>query len=101
MSTCTICGGLIAEPNKAYGFAGKFCHCGWAAKPEPYKDIESTPEETRRQWEEFNKRTLSKGDVKKPSLSHILNLCEQLSSREISALIVFLGEIHDEKKDGA
>lgn len=24
---CSVCGGLIAEPNKAYGYAGKWCHC--------------------------------------------------------------------------
>lgn len=25
---CHHCGGLIGEPNKAYGWAGKWCHCG-------------------------------------------------------------------------
>lgn len=24
---CIVCGGLIAEPNKAYGYAGPMCHC--------------------------------------------------------------------------
>jgi hypothetical protein len=24
---CQQCGGLIAEPNLAYGYGGKFCHC--------------------------------------------------------------------------
>lgn len=33
MSTCQTCGGLIAEPNKAYGYAGKFCHCTWPRLP--------------------------------------------------------------------
>jgi hypothetical protein len=29
---CKNCWGLIAEPNKIYHYAGKFCHC---TKPEP------------------------------------------------------------------
>lgn len=24
---CPKCGGLIAEPNKVYGWAGKWCYC--------------------------------------------------------------------------
>lgn len=24
---CQTCGGLIAEPGKAYGYAGPYCHC--------------------------------------------------------------------------
>lgn len=24
---CKTCGGLIGEPNKAYGWAGKWCRC--------------------------------------------------------------------------
>ena len=31
---CHKCGGLIMEPNKAYGYAGKVCHCMWQA---PYQ----------------------------------------------------------------
>lgn len=27
MSTCVYCNGLIAEGNKVYGYAGKFCNC--------------------------------------------------------------------------
>lgn len=26
-STCGRCGGLIAQPGKVYGYAGKWCHC--------------------------------------------------------------------------
>ena len=26
-STCGRCGGLIAQPGKVYGWAGKWCHC--------------------------------------------------------------------------
>ena len=26
-TTCMTCGGLIAEPGKVYGWAGKWCHC--------------------------------------------------------------------------
>lgn len=24
---CQRCGGLVAEPMKPYGYAGRFCHC--------------------------------------------------------------------------
>jgi len=27
MSMCFQCGGLIMEPNTAYGYVGKVCHC--------------------------------------------------------------------------
>ncbi len=27
MSVCANCGGFIGEPGKAYGYAGKWCHC--------------------------------------------------------------------------
>jgi hypothetical protein len=27
MDTCLNCGGAIGEPGKAYGYAGKWCHC--------------------------------------------------------------------------
>lgn len=37
MSTCQTCGGLIAEPNKAYGYAGKFCHCRWPDRLFPHQ----------------------------------------------------------------
>jgi hypothetical protein len=33
MSTCQNCEGLIAEPGKAYSYAGKFCTC---PKSRPY-----------------------------------------------------------------
>lgn len=26
--SCGRCGGLIAEPGRVYGYAGKWCHCG-------------------------------------------------------------------------
>lgn len=111
MKTCEYCGGAIAEPNEVTGWAGKWCHC-WmgrgyvAGQPAihigpvpggqvPYADIEKTTEEIRKQWDDFNKRTLSKGDVKKPSFSHILNLCEQLSASDIKALIGVLQQMHD------
>lgn len=28
-NTCAHCYGLIMEPGKAYGYAGKTCQCGW------------------------------------------------------------------------
>lgn len=27
MKTCLNCSGAVGEPGKAYGFAGKWCHC--------------------------------------------------------------------------
>lgn len=27
MQSCAACGGAIGEPGKAYGYAGKWCHC--------------------------------------------------------------------------
>ena len=32
MRSCAACGGLIGEPGKAYGYAGRWCHC---TKPLP------------------------------------------------------------------
>lgn len=26
-SICSVCGGLIPEPNKSYGYTGKWCEC--------------------------------------------------------------------------
>lgn len=101
MRTCTYCGGGIAEPGEVTGWAGKWCHCwmgrGYVAgqNPEPFKGIDYIPEETRRQMDEFNKRNFNKGNVKKPSFSHILNLCEQLSLAELRALIGVLNQMHD------
>ena len=37
----------------------------------------------------------AKGNVKKPSFSHILNLCGQLSLEELKALIGVLTALHD------
>lgn len=39
-SMCRKCGGLIGEPGKAYGWAGKWCHC---AIEEPPAKIERLP----------------------------------------------------------
>ena len=94
MSTCTICGGLIPEPNKVYSWAGKWCHCwmgrGYVAG-QPYNQDDSTSvEEYLKQREER-----IKGSVHKPALSHILNLCEQLSPAEVKALIGVLNTMHD------
>ncbi len=33
MSLCMTCGGFIVEANKAYGYAGKFCHCATPRSP--------------------------------------------------------------------
>lgn len=33
MQTCAACGGAIGEQGKAYGYAGRWCHC-----PKPIPD---------------------------------------------------------------
>lgn len=50
MSTCANCSGLIAEPGKAYGYAGKWCFCTYA-KPERRVIDEPKPD-----WGELQKR---------------------------------------------
>ena len=27
MRVCTACGGVVGEPGKVYGYAGRWCHC--------------------------------------------------------------------------
>lgn len=34
-NTCTKCGGFVGEPMKAYGYAGKWCHCVEPSKLTP------------------------------------------------------------------
>ncbi len=41
MTMCTGCGGMIAEPGKLYGWAGKWCHC-WR-RPAGYIETENLP----------------------------------------------------------
>lgn len=66
MATCLRCDGLIAEPGKVYGFAGKFCHCGWEVSQKP-----------------------------KVTPMTILQQCEKMSLDEVKALIVLLSAYHD------
>ena len=42
MRSCAACGGLIGEPGKAYGYAGRWCHC---TKPLPndYPHVQGFP----------------------------------------------------------
>ena len=105
MSTCKHCGGLKAEPGKAYGYSGAWCHCVCTPKQHPYVP-EITPDELDKmkvKWnspenlEEMTKHfeRQAKGEVKKPSFSHILNLCEQLSLEELKALVGVLSAMHD------
>jgi hypothetical protein len=55
--TCHGCGGLIVEPGKAYGYAGRVCHCcrccgcnhygpppHWATFPKPVEKNQLTSE---------------------------------------------------------
>ena len=43
MRSCAACGGLIGEPGRAYGYAGRWCHC---TKPLPndYPHVQGFPE---------------------------------------------------------
>lgn len=93
MSTCSRCQGLIAEPGKAYSYSGKFCHCGWAHEPITHIAPKfGTPYDST-SVEEFMKRQAK--SVQKPSMSHIINLCEQLSQEELHALVKLLSAMHD------
>ena len=38
-TSCTKCGGFIGEPGKAYGYAGKWCHCPVPSPMQPYAPI--------------------------------------------------------------
>ena len=99
MSQCSHCGGLIAEPGKAYSYSGKFCMCHWDNGQlkhgprfgTPY-DSTSVEEFQERQAKELRERI--KGNVQKPSISHIINLCEQLPKAELGALVNLLRELH-------
>lgn len=33
---CDKCGGFVGEPNKAYGYVGKWCYCEKQVNPIPY-----------------------------------------------------------------
>ena len=84
MASCQECGGLIAEAGKIYGYAGKFCLCGMS---------KSMPNSRTLEWkvpDDFVKKAMEqqmKGNIKKPSFSHILNLCEQLTDDQLRILI--------------
>lgn len=46
--TCQQCGGFIGEPGKAYGYAGKWCHCPKAA----LKPVSPTTGQIVKDWPE-------------------------------------------------
>lgn len=115
MRTCNYCGGGIAEQGEVTGFAGKWCHCIpnhiESIKPYPHK----TPKDIKKQWDEFIKlhgerspgereaieevaRHLQKGNIQKPKLSHIINLCEQLSIDHLRILIEVLKAMQEAEK---
>ena len=103
MSQCNRCGGIIAKPGMIYPEGANMCRCGWAndqftvphrtptedmGKIDPYK----VPQE---QIDGYMQRMKEKGNVQKPSMSHIINLCEQLSMGELRALIEVIKQLHD------
>lgn len=94
MKTCGFCGGAIAEAgDRLGGFCGKWCTCMKTDTALHIGPIGThkygTPEDST-SLEEYMKKHLEKGNVKKPSFSHILNLCEQLSAEELSALAALI-----------
>lgn len=94
MRTCSRCGGGIAEPGEVTGWAGKWCHCGWANDQFTVPHRFGTPYDST-SVEEYKQRMMEKGNVQKPKLSHIINLCEQLSQEELYALVKLLSAMHD------
>lgn len=42
MNSCAACGGLIGEPGKAYGYAGRWCHCPHPI-PNDYPHVQGFP----------------------------------------------------------
>lgn len=60
--SCGRCGGLIAEPGKVYGYAGKWCHC-------PNLDSDSMLRRAAEARDMEEKRRLADmHDKKRPSL---------------------------------
>lgn len=90
MQTCSHCGGAIAEPGEVTGYAGKWCVCWTEALLK-----ESTPNKYKVPQEEIDKYMEQhfKNNVQKPSFSHIINLCEQLTVSELNALISILQQL--------
>jgi hypothetical protein len=92
MRTCHRCGGAIAEPNEVTGWAGKWCSCGWESS-KPIMPIQSPEEHMERRkgpfmptfTEEMKDKTATKS-----RLVRIINLCDELSARELQALINLL-----------
>ena len=77
MRLCEDCKGAIADQGDVLGgYSGKWCTCDV-----PYHRKLMSVDDMLKNM---------KGDVKKPSFSHILNLCEQLSMNELAALISVL-----------
>lgn len=95
MKTCSHCGGAVAEPGEVTGWAGKWCRC-WVENGQiksgfgtPYDSV--SVEEFMRQQKQREHREF----IKRPSYSHILNLCEQLTLPELKAFIELLKQMHD------
>ena len=105
MKTCSHCGGAVMEPGKTYGYCGPVCHCMWDNGQLRYgyrtpEDYQRTVKVTQDEVDKFMKDQMEKRHrefIKRPSYSHILNLCEQLTAAELKAFIGLLTHLHDSK----
>jgi hypothetical protein len=72
-TACQHCGGLIAEPNKAYGFAGAFCHCEQRRSDMEAPAMPSEVERLRREVDDLRGRLarLEQGTARLMPLSPI------------------------------
>ena len=86
MKICKECEGVIAEAGKVYSFAGTYCQCTFP------KDDSLVARPFMPPQDQLNKPL--RGSLSKPSISHIINLCEQLPKAELGALVNLLRELH-------
>ena len=86
MRACPYCGGGIAETGEVTSWAGKWCHC-----IPNHKEQSRSPYDGKSVEEYMRQRS----SIRKPSYSHIVNLCEQLTLPELKAIIGLLSQLHD------
>ncbi len=64
-SMCGSCGGLIGEPGKVYGYAGRWCHCFGSSRRSLFDPVE-TDSLIRRAAEQKEKEELAKKQGEQP-----------------------------------